>query len=179
MNTVKKFNWQKNTSENLQKATTDAEEREKKTWIPQFVYFQWNPSTWAYIVISSKEISDIIKTDINKLNWWLFKSLIELNWWESVFQWKYMSEEAFAAVWAYIEWNPDSLLFKEFPNWKKYFIEKYSAMVWKQTKIPDKLTDLKIGWDFLSMFPKFHAKFGTECSDEMRGKLTKWDVRGF
>lgn len=179
LNTVKKFNWQKNTSENLQKATTDAEEREKKTWIPQFVYFQWNPSTWAYIVISSKEISDIIKTDINKLNWWLFKSLIELNWWESVFQWKYMSEEAFAAVWAYIEWNPDSLLFKEFPNWKKYFIEKYSAMVWKQTKILDKLTDLKIGWDFLSMFPKFNAKFGTECSDEMRGKLTKWDVRGF
>ncbi|MBX9808817.1 hypothetical protein K2X92_00300 [Candidatus Gracilibacteria bacterium] len=120
------------TSENLEKANIERLKKEKQTGIAHFAYF--NKKEDKYIIISVRELSDMISKDISNMNAGLFQSILDMADWQRFFNDNFTGN-AMAAIGVYIEKKPDTALFIDRPVAKSFFTEKYRIQLEGQQKI--------------------------------------------
>lgn len=144
------------TRENYQKAKDEALKKTMATGEPHMAH--WNE--WRYEIISLKEISNIIRTDIRKINAALFRSLFEWGW-ES---WKAIADSldpmCRSAIGAYIENNPNTQLFQGVPSSiKELFLQNYHDMVDEQNRIMKEKNINGFPGKFEEIFPILNANY--------------------
>ncbi|GAB0174486.1 MAG: hypothetical protein HHAS10_03650 [Candidatus Altimarinota bacterium] len=144
------------TRENYQKAKDEALKKTMATGEPHMAH--WNEG--KYEIISLKEIGNIIRTDIRKINATLFRSLFEGGG-ES---WKAIADSldpmSRSAIGAYIENNPTTQLFQGVPpQVKELFLQSYHDTVSEQNRIMKEKNINGFSGKFEEIFPVLHSTY--------------------